>query len=139
MFDCHCSIMYLNTAGCSTVEMPVLYDTQRFITLFTTARHMSLYCSTRIQSTPCHTISFRSTSILYSHLRHGFPSGYFPSGFPTKSRHAYFFSPVSNAPSTPNLLDVIILTIIPGEQYISRNSLFAAVSSFCHFVRLISK
>jgi hypothetical protein len=44
---------------------------------------------------------------------------------------------VSNVPSTPNLLDVITLTIIPGEQYRSRNSLFVAASSFCQFVRLI--
>ena len=88
---------------------------------------------------PIHTLSFRSTSI-YTHIY-------------VKALQVYIFLQVSppkfgmhisstlsqmSLPS-PNLLDVITLKIITGEQYRSRNSLFAAVSSFCNFVRLISK
>jgi hypothetical protein len=38
----------------------------------------------RIQSIAAHPVSLTSIIILFSHLRLGFPSGLFPSGFPAK-------------------------------------------------------
>jgi hypothetical protein len=63
---------------------PAFYGTRRFNTVFTRARHWSLSLAT-----PSHPISLRSILILYTHLRHGLPSGLVPSGFPTNILYAY--------------------------------------------------
>jgi hypothetical protein len=49
-------------------EIPRLYGTRRFITVFTKARHRSLTRTRCIQSTTFHPISLRSTLILSCHL-----------------------------------------------------------------------
>jgi len=67
-------------------EILLLLWNTRFITVFTRACHWSLCWARCIQSTPFHTISLRSTLILYFHLRLGFPSGIFPS----KILYAFF-------------------------------------------------
>ena len=46
------------------------------------------------QSMPPHPTSWRSILILSSHLRLGFPSGFFPSGFPTKILYTPLPSPI---------------------------------------------
>ena len=66
-------------------KFPAFYGTWRFITTFTSARHLSLSWVSSIQSIPPHPTSWRSILILSYHLRLGFPSGLFPSGFPTKT------------------------------------------------------
>jgi len=66
-------------------KFPAFYRTRMFITAFTSSRHLSLFRASSIQSIPSHHTSWRSILILSSHLLPGFPSGLFPSGFPTKT------------------------------------------------------
>ena len=61
---------------------------------FTSARHLSLSWATSIQSIPPHTTPWRFILILSSHLRRCFPSGLFPSGFPTKALYTPILSPL---------------------------------------------
>ena len=69
----------------SVKKFPEFYGTPRFITTFTSDRHLSLSWASSTQSIPPHPTSWRSLLILSSHLYLGFPSGLFPSGFPTKT------------------------------------------------------
>jgi hypothetical protein len=69
------------------------YGTRRFNTVFTRALHWSLSWAISIQSTPSHPISLRSILILSTHLRLGYPSSRFTSGFCTDILHAFLFSP----------------------------------------------
>ena len=66
---------------------PAYYGTWMFITVFTSACHLFLSWTISNQSMPPHPTSCRPILILSSHLRLGFPSGLFPSGFPTKTLH----------------------------------------------------
>jgi hypothetical protein len=86
-----CLLTYLPTP-CSTVllekltglqlvkKCPAFYGTRRFIAAFTSARQLSLSWASSIQSVPPHPTSWRSMSILSSHLHLVLPSGSFPSG-----------------------------------------------------------
>jgi len=65
-------------------KFPTLYGTRKFITTFTNARYLSLSWASWIQSIPPHPTSWRSVSILSSHLHLGLPSGLFPQVFPLK-------------------------------------------------------
>jgi len=71
-------------------KFPVFYGTQSFITAFTSTRQLSLSWASSIQSILPHPTSWRSISILSSHLRLGLPSAFSLSlslsGFPTKPR-----------------------------------------------------
>ena len=51
--------------------------------------HLSLFCARIIQSTYSHQISLKSILILTTHLHL-----HLPSGFPTKTLHAFLFSPM---------------------------------------------
>jgi hypothetical protein len=68
-------------------QIPAFYRNRMFITVFTRARHLSL---------PVHSLLshfLKSIVILSSLLSSGHPSGLFPSDFPTKRLHVFFFSP----------------------------------------------
>ena len=83
---------------------PAFHGTRRFITALTRVRHLSLSWASPIQSTYTHPTSWRSILLLSTHLRLGFPSGLFPSGFPTK----ILCTPLSSPIRTPILLRISI-------------------------------
>ena len=74
-------------------KFPKFYRTRMFIPSFTSARHLSLSWATFIYSIPPHSITGRSILILFSHLRLGLPSGFFPSDFRTKTLYTPLLSP----------------------------------------------
>ena len=102
-------------------KFPAFYGTRRFITAFTSAHHLSISWASLFQSIPPRPISRRSILILSCHLCPGFPSGLFPSGFPTKTVYTPLFSPIhATCPAHLNLLNFISQTIL-GEEYRSLN------------------
>jgi len=109
-------------------KFPVFYGTWRFITAFTSARHLSLSWATSIQSIPPHATSWRSILILSSHLRLVLPSGFFSSGFPTKTPYTHLPPVRTICPAHLILLDFITRTIFV-EEY---RSLSSSLCSFLH-------
>jgi hypothetical protein len=113
-----------------------LYETRRFITVFTRALHWSLFSPRSIQSIPSHPIALRSILILSTHLRLGPPSGLFPSVFPTNILYAFRFSFIRAA----CLLDSIILIILIPVFYVKYNWgsviwLYQLTKLFCYLAR----
>jgi hypothetical protein len=62
----------------------------------------AIFWEVTIPSTTLNPISKRSFLMLSVHLRLGFPSGLFPSGFHTNELHTFFFSPHSCHISRPH-------------------------------------
>ena len=98
------SYRYILTPWCRVLEkqtglhivqkFPAFHGTRRFITALTSVRHLSLSWARPIQSIYPHPTSWRSSLILSNHLRLGLPSGFFPSGFPTKTLYTLLSSPI---------------------------------------------
>ena len=80
-------------------EIPHIFETQWFITVFTTARHLSQFRARSILSTPLYPTSWRSILILSYQLRLVFPSGLFPPGF--SHQNPVCTSPVRHTCYTP--------------------------------------
>ena len=96
-------------------KFPAFHGTRRFITALTSVRHLSLSLASPIQSIHPHPTSWRSVLILSTHLRLGFPSGLFPSGFPTKTLYNPLSSPIrATCPVHLIILDFITRTVL-GE------------------------
>ena len=90
---------------------------------------LSLFWASSIQYMPAHPTSWRTISILSSHLRLGLPSGLSPSGFPTKNLYTPSLCPIrATYPAHLILLDLITRTIF-GQQYRSLSS------SLCSFLQ----
>jgi hypothetical protein len=73
------------TGFAASQQIPRIYGTPKFITVFTSARHLSLSWDRSIQSPQPLPTSSRYLLILSSHLRLGLPNGLFLPGFPTKT------------------------------------------------------
>ena len=73
-------------------KLPGLYETRKFITVFTTSLPLFLSGARLVQSTLSNSIYSRRTLILSTRLLH--PCGLFPSGFPTEILYAFLFSPI---------------------------------------------
>ena len=99
-------------------KFSAFYGTRSFITSFTSAGHLSLSWARSIRYMPPHPTYWRSTLILPSHLHLGFPSGVFPSDFPTNILYTLLLSPIrATCPAQP----IILIIRIFGEQYRSLN------------------
>jgi len=118
-----CRVLLDKLTGLQLVKkFPSFHGTRRFITALTSVRHLSLSCVSPIQSIYAHPTSCRSILILSTHLRLGLPSGFFPSGFPSKTLYTPLSSLIrATCPAHLILLDFITHTIL-GEQYKSFSS-----------------
>ena len=95
------------------------------------------------QFDPAHTptpTSWRSILILFSHLRLGLPSGFFPSGSPIKTLYTPLLSPIC-ATCPAHLIPLFFITrTILGEEYrLLSSSLCSFLYSPCYLVPLRSK
>jgi len=85
-----CRVLLEKLTGLQLVKkFPAFHGTRRFITALTSVRHMSPFWASPIQSIYPHPTFWRSILLLSTHLRLGLPSGFFPSGFPTKTLYKY--------------------------------------------------
>ena len=107
-------------------KMHTLYETRRFITVFTTAHHFSLSPPTRIQSAPSHLISSRSNLILSSHLRLVFAVVPSSLSSPLERRMSFYSPPNVPVPHCP------CLTSLPT----SYTHMFSSAPIFEHLLPL---
>ena len=108
-----CRVLLEELTGLQLVKkFPAFNGTRRFITALTSIRHPSLSWASPVQSIYSHATSWRSIPILSTPLRLGLPSGFFPSGFPTKT----LYTP-SPHPYAPHAQPISFFSILSPTQY----------------------
>ena len=113
-----CRVLLEKLTGLQLVKkFPAFYGTRRFITAITSVRHLSLFWASPIQSTYPHPTSWRSITILSTHLRLGLPSVLFPSDFSTKTLYA-----PSPHPYAPHVQPISFFLILSPAQYWVRST-----------------
>ena len=81
-----CRVLLEKLTGLQLVKkFPAFHGTRRFTTALTSVRQLSISWASPIQSIYPHPLSWRSILILSTHLRLVLPSGFLPSGFPSKT------------------------------------------------------
>ena len=117
----HGAVLLEKLTGLQLVKkFPAFHGTRRFITALTSVRHLSLSGASPIQSIYPHPSSWRSVLILSTHLRLGFPSGLFPSGFPTKTLYAPLCALVElkfNSMKVRKSLLLVVLNVVRMLKY----------------------
>jgi hypothetical protein len=108
-----CRVLLEQLTGLQLVKkFPAFHGTRRFITALTSVRHLSLAWASPVHSIYPHPTSCRSILILSTHLRLGLSSGFFPSGFPTKT----LYTP-SPHPYAPHVQPISFFSILSPAQY----------------------
>ena len=99
-----CRVLLEKLTGLQLVKkFPAFHGIRWFITALTSVGHMFLSWASPIQSIYPHPTSWRSILILSTHLRLGLPSGFVPSGFPTKTLYTPLSSPIrANQTTSPS-------------------------------------
>ena len=111
-------------------EIPRILCNTKHITAFTSACHLSLSWTCSHQPINLHPTTWRSKLLSYFHLRLGFPSILFPSGFPTKILYRFLLSSLrATCPSHLTLLDFIARKTLDGQFRSLSTSLFTFLSS----------
>ena len=98
-------------------KFPAFYGTQKFITTFTNVHHLSLSWVSSIHSIPPHPTSWKPILILSYHLRLVFPSGLFPSSFPTETLYTSLLSLIRTTCTAHLIFLDFITPIILSEEY----------------------
>jgi len=105
------------------------FGSREFTTVLTSARQLSLSWANSIRSPKPPPTSWRSISILSSHLGLGLPNGLFPSGFPTRNLCTHLPSaPHATCSAHLILLDFTTRTIF-GKGY---KQLISPLCNFLH-------
>jgi len=119
-------------------KFPIFYGTQGFTAMFKRTQHWSLSWGTLIQFTTYHPVILIST-LLFSHLRFGYPGGIFPSGLTDQNfvcmshcSHACYMCRPSHPPwfDHPNIWWCVQITKLLTEQ---------CSPASCNFLPLTSK
>jgi hypothetical protein len=74
----------------SVKQFSAVYGTRSFVSMFAWVRHWSMSWTRWLYSTPCYRFSSRSVLMPFYQILLGSQSGFFPSGFPTKTLYAFF-------------------------------------------------
>ena len=113
-----CRVLLEKLTGLQLVKkFPAFHGTRRFITSLTSVRHLSLSWASPIQAIYPHPTSWRSILILPTHQHLGLPSGFLPSGFPTKT----LYTP-SPHPYVPHAQPISFFSILSHAQYWVRSA-----------------
>jgi len=113
-----CRVLPEKLTGLQLVKkFPAFHGTPRFITALTSVHHLSLSWASPIQSIYPHPTSWRSILILSTHLRLGLPSGFLPSGFPSKTLYAPFPHPYA-----PHAQPISFFSILSPARYWVRST-----------------
>ena len=109
-----CRVLLEKLTGLRLVKkFPAFHRTRRFITALTSVRHLSLSWASSIQSIYPHPTFWRSVLILSTHLRLSLPSGFFPSGFSTKT----LYTPTSLHPYAPHAQPISFFSILSSALH----------------------